>query len=101
MLFSTLQTPLIIAAKNGHLKCVKVLLAHKCDLYSTVVRNSREMYSWDVAIENNHAAVSKYLKGCVGMSLPNHDSSSVDEVRNSSHTFLIREKFYLLVRVAL
>ena len=64
-----MQTPLIIAAKNGHLKCVKVLLAHKCDLYSTVIRNGREMYSWDIASENNHAAVAKYLKGCVGMLL--------------------------------
>ena len=64
--FSTLQTPLTIAACNGHLHCIKLLLMSKCDLYCMVRMEGQEMYAWDLAARRGHTDVAQYLQGCVG-----------------------------------
>ena len=58
------QTPLTMAAKNNDLKSVKVLLANKCDLYSTGTQNGYN--ALDMAEKCGNRRVTQYLNGCVG-----------------------------------
>ena len=53
-----------MAAKNNDLKSVKVLLANKCDLYSTGTQNGYN--AWDIAAKWGSRRVTQYLNGCVG-----------------------------------
>ena len=63
---SDLQTPLTVAAGNGHLRCIKLLLMYKCDLYRTVSIDGQDVYAWDLATRNGHSGVARYLQGYVG-----------------------------------
>lgn len=60
------QTPLFVAAKHGFLKCVRLLLGHKCDLFTHVRIEGRDVYAWDIALKHGNDDVVKYLNGCVG-----------------------------------
>ena len=57
---------MIIAAEKGSLKAVKMLLAHKCNLYATAKVKGQELYAWELASLKGNAQVAEYLNGCVG-----------------------------------
>jgi len=60
------QTPLIVAAQNGHLACVKLLLCYGADMLRTTSRSGQELTVCEVSANNGHQEISKYIQGCIG-----------------------------------
>ena len=53
----------MMAAKGGHLECVKLLLSHSADL---TAKNGQRQTAINVAEKNGHKKIAKYLQGCIG-----------------------------------
>ena len=63
------MTPLMAAAMNGHLACVKLLLCHSADIHASIPRprsRSQRQTAASLAAKHNHTNVAKYLQGCIG-----------------------------------
>ena len=60
------QTPLIVAAKNGHFACVKLLVQHGADMLVLTSLAGQELTVCEVSMKNGHHKISKYLQGCIG-----------------------------------
>ena len=65
-LFSPSQTPLIVAAKNGHFACAKLLIQHGADMLVLTSLAGQELTVCEVSANNGHHKISKYLQGCIG-----------------------------------
>ena len=68
--YHNMQTPLMIAAKNGHLECVKLLISYGADLKrSTSHRHLLSIKShWGViqlAEKGGHPQVASYVQQCL------------------------------------
>ena len=63
-----MQTPLMIAAKNGHLECVKLLISYGADLKrSTPQRHllSKSQGILQLAEKAGHPQVASYIQECL------------------------------------
>ena len=63
-----MQTPLMIAAKHGHLECVKVLISYGADLKrSTPHRHllSKSLGVLQLAEKGGHTQVASYIQQCL------------------------------------
>ena len=64
------KTPLMAAAINGHLQCVKLLVAHSADIHCTVQGprpRSQKHTALSLASKHGHTRIADYLQGCIGM----------------------------------
>lgn len=62
---SLLQTPLHLAAERGNMEMVKLLIQSKADM---ALRDNNGNTPLDLAEQNGHEEVAKYLKDSAGMS---------------------------------
>ena len=56
----------MIAAKNGHLDCVKLLLGRGASFKVTTHRGGQEVTAWQLAKKANHSKMAAYLEKCLG-----------------------------------
>ena len=57
----------MIAAKNGNLTCVKLLVCQGADLHCTTYRGGQELGAWQIAKRANRIEVAQYLQQCLGV----------------------------------
>ena len=66
---SLTQTPLMAAATNGHLQCVKLLLSHSANINFSIPgpksRSTRQTPLF-LATKHSQAKVAEYLQACLG-----------------------------------
>ena len=60
-----LQTPLIIAAKNGHYSCVKLLISHGAELKRKTSRLGQNQEAWQIAKRAGQTRVASYIQQCI------------------------------------
>ena len=67
-----MQTPLMAAAANGHLHCVKLLLSHSADINFSIPgpkSRSTKQTAFSLAYKHGHSNVVEYLQACLGKEL--------------------------------
>lgn len=58
-----MQTPLVIAAKNGHLECVKLLISYGADI--TRYAPQRHWLTSKSKMDYKHPQVAAYIQQCL------------------------------------
>ena len=77
-----------MTAKNGDMRCVKALLAHKCELHVKGRLGGQEKFAWEIAKEQGFVKVAQYLNGCVGQFI-------IKKAKRNIYAFLVCFSFGL------
>lgn len=59
------QTPLIIAAKNGHYGCVKLLISYGAELRRKTSRLGQNQEAWQIAKRAGQTRIATYIQQCL------------------------------------